>query len=91
MLAIFFKKFNRAGEIYLRIKVRPGASKSLVKKIINDQDGPIVKIDIAAPAVKGKANNELIRFLAREFGANKNNIKILSGAGERIKLVKIKK
>ncbi|MFA6306251.1 MAG: DUF167 domain-containing protein [Patescibacteria group bacterium] len=75
-------------EIYLRIKARPGAAKTGLKEIMADQT---IKIDIAAPAVKNKANQELIKFLAGQFAVNKNNVKIISGAGERVKLVKIVK
>lgn len=89
MLAQFIEQFNKKGEIYLRIKARPGAPLSKVKEVLNDPDGEIIKLDVAAPAVKGKANLELIKFLADEFRVNKNNIKIISGAGERMKLVKI--
>jgi uncharacterized protein (TIGR00251 family) len=85
-LADFRKQFKAKGEIYLKIKARPGASLSAVKEIMEDG---AVKIDIAAPAVKGKANQELVKFLAKEFGVLKNNIKVISGAGERIKLVHI--
>jgi uncharacterized protein len=86
-----FKDFNKAleqkKEIYLRIKVIPGASKSEIIEIMEDET---VKIHIAAPPEKGKANIELIRFLSREFGTSKDKIRIISGAGERMKLVKIK-
>lgn len=73
-------------EVYLRVKARPGAAKTCLKEIMADET---LKIDLAAPAVKGKANQELIKFLAERFAANKNNVKIISGAGERLKLVKI--
>ena len=53
------------GEVYLKIKARPGAAATAVKRILQDSDGEIIKIDIAAPAVKNKANLELIKFLAR--------------------------
>lgn len=85
------KNLAEKGEVYLRIKARPEASVSAVKQILKDQDGDIIKIDVAAPAVKGKANSELIKFLAREFAINKNNVKIIGGAGDRLKLVKIVK
>jgi len=77
---------RRTGEIYLRIKVRPQATATKVKDLMSDQT---IKIDVAAPPVKGKANAELIKFLAQEFAVTKENIKIISGAGERVKLVKI--
>lgn len=91
MLNKFIKKFNQSGEIYLRIKVRPEAGVTKVKQLLEDEDGDIIKIDIAAPAVKGKANAELVKFLAREFAIGRNSVKIIGGAGERLKLVKIKK
>ena len=91
MISQYIKQFNQAGEIYLRIKARPGAGATALKQILKEADGEIIKIDIAAPAVKGRANLELIKFLAEEFAINKNNVKIISGAGERVKLVKIVK
>ena len=60
-----------------------------VKQVLADKDGDIIKIDIPAPAVRGKANQALINFLAGEFEVNKKNVRIISGAGDRLKLVKI--
>lgn len=86
MLENFKKILKNKGEVYLTVKARPGADRTTVKDIMDDE---AIKIDIAAPAIKGKANEELVKFLAKEFEAAKNNIKIISGAGEKIKLVKI--
>lgn len=86
MLSNFKKQLNEKGEVYLKIKARPGAGVSVVREIMEDNT---IKIDIAAPAVKGKANAELVKFLGKEFGVNKNNVKIISGAGDRIKLIHI--
>lgn len=88
MLNQFVKNFNQDGEVYLRIKVRPNAAKTCLKEIMADQT---VKIDIAAPAVKGRANAELIKFLVQQFATAADNVKIISGAGDRVKLVKIVK
>ncbi|MEI6596659.1 MAG: DUF167 domain-containing protein [bacterium] len=86
MFVKFKKLYQENGEVYLRVKVRPGAAKTCVKEVMADET---VKIDIAAPAVKGKANQELIKFLAKQLETVVGNIKIISGAGERIKLIKI--
>ena len=86
MLNKYQNQLKKEKELYLRIKVRPGAAKTVVKEIMDDDT---VKIDIAAPPVKNKANQELIKFLAREFELSKNNVKIISGAGERVKLIKV--
>ncbi len=88
MLNAVKEKLNGSRELYLRIKARPGASKSECLEIMADGT---VKLAIAAPAEKGKANQELIRYLACAFDIPKENIVILSGAGERLKLVRIRK
>jgi len=91
MLSDFKKSFNASGEIYLTIKAHPGMPKTVVKEIMKDEESEIIKIDVAAPAEKNKANEELIKFLAREFATDKSKVKIISGAGDRLKLVKIGK
>jgi len=82
------KILEQKGELYLRIKVLPSALKNEVKEILEDET---IKINISAVPEKGKANQELVKFLAKEFEVEKNNIKIISGKTERIKLIKIKK
>jgi uncharacterized protein len=86
MFVKFKKLYQEKGEIYLRVKVRPNASKTCVKEIMADET---IKIDLAAAPEKGKANQELIKFLTKQFDAITGNVKIISGAGERLKLVKI--
>jgi len=86
MIRKFKKIFQEKGEIYLRVKVRPNADKTCIKEIMSDET---IKVDLAAAPERGKANQELIKFLAKQFGIITNNIKIISGAGERLKLVKI--
>lgn len=51
-------------------------------------DGAI-KIDVAAPPEDGKANAELIRFLAEYFDVPRSSVEILSGQTGRRKVVKI--
>lgn len=79
-------QLNTKGEAYLAIKVIPGSVKSEFREQMADNT---YKIAIAAAPEKGKANNELIKFLAHELKVEKKCIKIISGAGERTKLVKI--
>lgn len=88
MLNNFKKQLQNKGELYLKIKVHPGVAKTAIIKIMDDET---IKIDITAPPIKGKANQELIRFLAKEFDVLKNNVKIISGTNTKVKLVKIVK
>ena len=73
-------------EIFLKVKVLPGVGKTAFVGAMADG---IIKIGVAAQADKGKANLELIKFLAAELGVYKYQIKIISGLTERIKLIKV--
>jgi uncharacterized protein (TIGR00251 family) len=73
---------------YLKIKVIPHSSKTEIKGEMADGT---LKIAVAAVPEKGKANAALVDFLAVKFKVAKNGIKIISGAGARIKLIKIEK
>ena len=86
MLEEYKEKLKINDEIYLRIKVHPNAGKTKIREIMEDET---IKIDVAAVPEKGKANKELTAYLTKEFKINKENVKILSGASDRIKLIKI--
>lgn len=70
----------------LTVKVRPNASRTKQKGKLADGT---IKIDIAAPAEDGKANEELIRFLAKEFDVSRSDIKIVSGQTAKVKTITI--
>ncbi len=75
---------------YLRIKVIPNSPKSEIVDISKDESGEeTIKIRIHAQPEKGKANEELIRFLSKDMKIPQINFKILSGKSDRIKLIKI--
>ncbi len=77
-------RHNEFVQFYVR--ARSGMSTTEVKDTLDDGS---MKIHIAAEAVKGKANAELKRYLAEEFGVPKENVKMLSGASSRVKLLRI--
>jgi len=77
---------NEKGEVYLVIKVNPNSSETSFRQRMNNNT---IKIDIKAQPEKGKANKELIKYLSKIFEVSKNNIKILSGISDRLKLIKI--
>jgi uncharacterized protein (TIGR00251 family) len=66
-------------------KIVPGSSKTAVVGIL---DG-MVKVKIAAPPEKGKANQCLIAFLAKKLGVKKNAIHIVTGQTNPVKHVQI--
>ena len=76
----------RDKELTLSIRVRPGASKS---KLTGEMDDGSIKVDIAAVPEDGKANRELIKFLAKEFGVPRGNVAIIGGVATRRKVVRV--
>lgn len=67
----------------LSIRVVPGAKKSA---FAGEQDGRL-KVRLQAPPVEGKANKELLRFLAAGFGLKKNRVSLAGGLRSREKVV----
>lgn len=86
MLSKFVKELKDKREVYLAIKVRPNAAKTGVKSIMDDKT---IKVDIKAVPEKGKANKKLVKLLSEIFNTTEENIKIISGAMDRSKLIKV--
>jgi uncharacterized protein (TIGR00251 family) len=73
------------GDLILVCHLQPKASKSEFAGL----HGDALKIRIQAPPVEGKANTELIKFLAKQFAVSKRDIEIISGELNRHKRVRI--
>ncbi len=69
------------GDWRLRIAAQPGAARTQVG---GEFDG-CLRLRIAAPPVDGRANTEIIRFLAERLQVPRRAIRLLSGAGSRRK------
>lgn len=65
----------------LRIAAQPGAPRS---EVVGEHDG-CLKLRIAAPPVDGRANDEIVRFLAERLALPRRTLYLLSGAGARRK------
>ena len=76
-----------AGVLQLRLRVhaQPGARRSEVAGV----HGDAIRIRIAAPAVEGRANDELVRYLAELFHVPQRAVTIVGGASSRRKDVRI--
>jgi len=70
----------------LSLRVSPGARKSAVV----GRYGERWKIRVAAPAESGRANEALIELLAKTFGVARSQIRVVTGAGARDKIVEVK-
>jgi uncharacterized protein (TIGR00251 family) len=71
--------------IALQVKAKPNSRASLLEQAA---DGTWVA-HLKSPPVDGKANAELVALVARHFGCPKAAVTIKSGAGGRVKLVRI--
>jgi uncharacterized protein (TIGR00251 family) len=68
------------------VQVQPNASQN---KVARFEDG-IWYLRVAAPPVKGKANQELLKFLSDILGVSKTNLTIKRGMTGRRKVIVIK-
>ncbi|MCL4361511.1 DUF167 domain-containing protein [Candidatus Dependentiae bacterium] len=71
--------------IILDIKVMPNASK---QDVILDKSGKI-KCYVRSKPEKGKANEELIKYLSKTLGIKQSDITIVSGHTNPLKKIKI--
>lgn len=69
----------------LTIRVQPGAARSEVV----GPHGDALRIRVASPPVDGKANTELVRFLADHLGLPTRSVEITRGQTSRTKVVRI--
>ena len=74
--------------ITLKIKVTTKSQKTEIFWILWED---ILKLRVKAIPEKGKANKEIINFFAKSLGISKNNIEIISGLTDELKIIKINK
>lgn len=53
------------------------------------EHGDALKVRVAAPANEGKANAELVRFLARALEVSRSSVELLSGERSRDKVIRV--
>lgn len=75
----------------IALKVTPGARKNEILGWEEDypQIGRVLRVKIAAPPVEGKANKEIVTFMAKTLGIPKSAIELLHGSTGRIKLIQV--
>jgi uncharacterized protein (TIGR00251 family) len=74
-------------DLILAIHLQPGAAREALAGTHGDR----LKIRIAAPPVDGRANDQLIDFLARLFDVPRSRVELLAGHGSRSKRVRIRR
>jgi uncharacterized protein (TIGR00251 family) len=69
----------------LAVWVSPGAARS---EIVGAADGRL-RVRLAAPAREGRANEELVRLLAKTLGVPRRQVELVAGEGSRRKDLRI--
>ncbi|MBI5222716.1 MAG: YggU family protein [Candidatus Magasanikbacteria bacterium] len=70
----------------IKIKVIPRAGKN---EIAGKMADGTLKIKLKAPPVNGKANEELVKFLSKEWGVKKGCVRIIQGKTGRRKIIEV--
>ena len=69
----------------LELKIIPNAPRNAIAGWV----GSALKIKIHAPALEGRANDELLDFLAGKLGVHRRDITLLRGDKSRQKVVQV--
>jgi len=77
---------ENANGVVFTAKIVPGSSRTAVSGILDN----MIKVRVAAPPEKGKANQCLIAFLAKRLGVKKNAIDIIAGQTGPVKQVRVR-
>ena len=70
--------------LYIRVKVQ---SKMPKTEIVDQMENGTYKVKVAAQPVRGKANEELLKYLTKNL--NLSDIQIVSGGRDSVKLIRL--
>jgi uncharacterized protein (TIGR00251 family) len=73
------------GAVVLRLHVQPGAGRTMLV----GRHGDAVKVRVAVPPEKGRANEACMALVASTLGVGKDQIEVVSGPSSRSKRVRI--
>ncbi len=74
-----------AGGVEIAVKVVPGASRDRIVGPLGDD----LKIQVAAPPEKGRANAAVVRLLAEALGVSENKVSVVAGPTSPRKTVRV--
>lgn len=72
-------------DLLLRLRVQPRAGRNTFAEPF----GNALKVKLKAPPVDGRANAELLRFIAESFGVSRSAVELVSGQQSRTKQMRI--
>ncbi len=88
MLNKFFvqlaSELEKKNPLYIKVKVQSKAPKT---EIVDQLEDGIYKIKVAAQPIRGKANDELLKYLKKNLGLT--DAQIVSGGRDSVKLIRL--
>lgn len=76
---------QRGADVRIMLRVQPRASKTALA----GEHAGALKVRLAAPPVDGAANEELVRWIARQLKVAPSRVSIVSGESSRSKIVHV--
>jgi uncharacterized protein (TIGR00251 family) len=76
--------------LILAIKVKAGSKVDAIHKFINIHNRQYLKIFVKALPRDGKANKAIISFLAKEWHINQDDLEIIIGQKNNLKILALK-
>lgn len=73
------------GGLRFPVRVQPRASRSEIVGV----HGGALKVRVSAPPVEGAANEAVVALLAGALGVARSRVRIVGGAGSRLKTVEV--
>lgn len=77
-------------EALINLKVKPHSKQNLISNFVIINNIPYLKLSIKAVPEQGKANEEIINYLAKEWKLSRSNIEIIKGHTHSLKTILIK-
>lgn len=86
---MFYEKTSNG--FIIRVRVTPNSSKCALSGIFTDANcQQYLKVNLSSVPEKGKANQELIKFLSKWLNQSKSAFTLLSGQTDRYKRIQLK-
>ena len=76
---------EKDGNLTIKIKAVPNSSKNEICGLYDDA----LKVKLKAPAVENKANEELVKFIAKSLKLPKSSVVLKSGNTSKLKILYI--
>ncbi|CAK6509904.1 DUF167 domain-containing protein [Rickettsia helvetica] len=86
----FYNYNSSSHQALLSLKVKPNSNRNLISDFVIINNIPYLKLSIKAIPEQGKANEEIINYLAKEWKLSRSNIEIIKGHTHSLKTILIK-